>query len=306
MKTYYSDVRDALKLVYESDLNGTRGIKSRSADRVVATIGYEGAGKSNFSLIAMEEWYKFTENNLKAEELAKQISAKPSEFARIIKTSKALDYIMVDEGVLLAYGRNAMSDVSKNINTLLMVCRAKHFYINILIPNLLDLDTYLRKNRITAIWVMLPNWRVAYFSKRRVRKLLGKMAFMNRSGEHADPMKQGILPNFVATVPMCDNEELVKLYTAIKESNMNQVIDTTVDSIMKDKDNGTKPKKGVELTPIQARIVKMRDEGLSQKEIAIKLKIDNSAISRYEKVARRKLAIISSNYNTTPNDAQTP
>ncbi|WP_368970988.1 hypothetical protein, partial [Bacillus cereus] len=80
-----------------------------------------------------DEWYNFTEKKMTAKELALQVSAKPSEFARIIKSSKPYDHIMVDEGVLLSYGCNAMSDTSKQINTLLMVCRAKHFYINILI-----------------------------------------------------------------------------------------------------------------------------------------------------------------------------
>lgn len=283
MKTYYSDVRDALKLVYESDLNGTRGIKSRGADRVSALVGYEGAGKSNFGLVKLLAWYDFIGKKLTAKELSMQISAKPEEFARIITTSKAYDMIMVDEGVLITYGRNAMSDVSKNINTLLMVCRAKHFYIDILIPNFLDLDTYVRKNRVTSLWVMLPDYRVAYFSKKRVRKLLGKMAFDNRSGHHADPMKQGVLPNFIATVPLCDNVELVEAYNKIKSNNMEQVIANTVKSITKESD-----KAQVKEKKIDARD-KTIMEGLSQnkpvKDIARELGISyHTVVPRIKKL----------------------
>lgn len=289
MKTYYNDLREALKDVYESDYNGTRGMKSRNADRVIVTLGYEGMGKSNFSLIAMDEWYKFIDKPMTAKQLAQQVCAKPQEFARAIKESQEYDHIIIDEGVLLSYGRNAMSDVSKHINTLLMVCRAKKFYINILIPNLLDLDTYIRKNRVTALWVMLPNYRVAYFSKRRVRKLLFKMAFTSRNGGHADPMTQGVYPNFTAKVYLCDNTELVKEYGLIKQANMSQVIDNTAEAILKANDR-TNPKLTKERPARVAemyknKVIELYKGGMTKRQIHFKLNLDyvhiNKALSEH-------------------------
>lgn len=283
MKTYYEDVREALKHVYESDYNGSRGMKSKSADRVIVTLGYEGTGKSNFALIALDKWYKHINKPMTPQQLAKQISAKPQEFARAIKESQEYDHIVIDEGVLLSYGRNAMSDVSKHINTLLMVCRAKKFYINILIPNFLDLDTYIRKNRVTALWVMLSGYRVAYFSKRRVRKLLIKMAYTNRGGGHADPMKQGIYPNFVAKVPLCDNTELVEEYGKIKQANMSAVIESTAEAILgaKDQTNVKKNKPDMEKAYYD-QVLKLRKEGMNKhqirKELAISLETINQIL----------------------------
>ena len=241
VKRYYSDVRQLLKELYASDWEGSRGIKSRGADRVVATVGYEGSGKSNFALICLEEWYKFIGQGDR-KDLVNQITATPEEFAKCLTSSKEYDMLMVDEGVLMSYARKGMSEGNVHVNNMLMVCRGKHFYFNILIPNFLDLDSYIRKNRVSGLWVMLPNFHVAYFSRKRIHQLLAKMAFQSRNGHHADPMKLGVKPNCVAKVPRYDGA-LAAAYDKIKQNNMNQVIESLSNVLTKTKGkNVEKPK----------------------------------------------------------------
>lgn len=275
MKRYYKDVREALREVYANDWEGTRGIKSRGADRLTATVGYEGTGKSNFALICLEEWYKATGRPVD-ESLVKQITATPEEFAVTLTQSRPYDMLMVDEGVLMSYARKGMSESNVQVNKMLMVCRGKHFYFNILIPNFLDLDSYIRKNRVSSIWVMMPNYMVAYFSRRRVHKLIGRMAYTSRGGNHADPLKLGIKPNFVARVPLYDGI-LLEAYKKIKENNMDSVIQALSDELLKtQKKKAPKPKR---IDSRDKRIIEMLSQGKEQREIALELKIKPSGIS---------------------------
>lgn len=269
MKRYYTDVREALKEVYANDWEGSRGIKSRGADRLTATIGYEGTGKSNFALICLEEWYKATGRQV-TPELVKQITATPEEFAISLLQSKPYDMLMVDEGVLMSYARKGMSESNVQVNKMLMVCRGKHFYFNILIPNFLDLDSYIRKNRVSSIWVMMPNYMVAYFSRKRVHKLIGRMAYTSRGGNHADPLKLGIKPNFVAKVPLYEGI-LAEPYRQIKENNMQSVIQSLSDELLKkQKAKLLKPKK---IDTRDKQIIEGLNQNKSIKEIAKELGI---------------------------------
>lgn len=242
MKRYYADVREALRQVYKNDWEGSRGIKSKGADRLTATVGYEGTGKSNFALICLEEWYSAMGIS-PSDKLVSQITATPEEFANCLIQSKPYDMLMVDEGVLMSYARKGMSESNVQVNKMLMVCRGKHFYFNILIPNFLDLDSYIRKNRVSSIWVMMPNYMVAYFSRKRVHKLIGRMAYTSRGGNHADPLKLGVRPNFIAKVPLYTGV-LAEPYAKIKENNMNAVIKDLSDELLKKQKAKTlKPKK---------------------------------------------------------------
>jgi Trp operon repressor len=283
MKRYYSDVREALREVFQNDWDGSRGIKSRGADRLTATVGYEGTGKSNFALICMEEWYKVRgiESSL---ELVKQITATPEEFAISLIQSQPYDMLMVDEGVLMSYARKGMSESNVQVNKMLMVCRGKHFYFNILIPNFLDLDSYIRKNRVSSIWVMMPNYMVAYFSRKRVHKLIGRMAYTSRGGNHADPLKLGIKPNFVARVPLYEGI-LAEPYAKIKANNMAQVIKGLSDELLKkQKEKSLKPK----IIDGRDRLIIQRlNQNVSCRKIAEELGVSIAAVvPRIQKLKR--------------------
>ena len=285
MKRYYSDVRDALKELYQSDSNGLRGMRTASADRLVATVGYEGTGKSNFALIMFDEWAKFNGVELTEADI-KYFCAAPEEVGEAILQPKDYQMITLDEGVLLAYGRTGLSQTNILVNQALMVCRGLHLYINVLIPNILDLDGYLRKNRLSALWVMLPAYKVAYFSRKRFRQLIGKMAFQSRNGNFADPMKMGVKPNFIAKVPLYEGV-LAKPYAEMKRKNMHRTLEKLSVSLLRDK------KKVENLTPNRKKMKELLAEGKKVEDVAEMLKISQKTVANYYTIIKQKLGVSS-------------
>jgi hypothetical protein len=162
IKRYYSDIDEIIDVIFESDLNGSRGMRSCDADRVVGIIGSEGSGKSNLSLFLLDTWFTKIKRQF-SEEHIKYVCSNEQDFADILSDEdfKKYDMVSLDEAVLMAYSRTGLSSMNVNTNKFLMTCRGLNAYFLILCPNLLDLDSYLRKTRLSAVWIILPKHRVA-------------------------------------------------------------------------------------------------------------------------------------------------
>jgi hypothetical protein len=268
IKRYYSDIEEVIDIVFDSDLDGTRGMRSCDADRVVGIIGSEGSGKSNLSLYFLEKWFTKLKRQF-SEENIKYVCSNEQDFAEILSDDefKKYDMVSLDEAVLMSYSRTGLSAMNVNTNKFLMTCRGLNAYFLILCPNLLDLDSYLRKTRLSAVWIILPKHRVAYFSRKRLRMLLPRMADASRSGNYPDPMKCGIRPNFVAGFKKYEGV-IAKAYAERKRKGMDIVKKTLIESIKNFDKNKPKEPKMMNENSLVAKVKRGMEQNLSPQEMA--------------------------------------
>lgn len=283
---YFVDFKEAMTPVFKSDLNGKRGIISHNADRVVGIVGYEGSGKSTLGLDFFELWSEINGRTVVVDDI-KNICSNQIMLGDCAVASKKTDMIVIDEGALMSYSRQGMSQSNTTVNKFLMTCREEGFYILIMIPNILDLDSYIRKNRLSALIVILPNYKFAYFSRKRCRQLMPKISFSSRNNEHPDPMKMGVLPNFVSRFPKYEGV-LLEPYKANKKATMLKIREE-----MRDLFNGQLGKKEAqELTVQQKKFLWLHRQGFSNKGIAKILDCSQSNVSSFAKSVKKTGVIL--------------
>lgn len=268
--------------VFLSDLNGKRGILNHNSDRVGAVVGSEGSGKSNWGLDAFELWYELTGRVVTKEDIA-FVPSNQQAFGEAVMKAKKTQMIMSDEGALMSYSRQGMSASNTTVNKFLMTCREEGFYILVMIPNILDLDSYIRKNRLTFLVCMLPGYRYAYFSRKRLRMLLPKIAMASKNNEHPNPMAMGVLPNFVGRFPEY-NGILKEQYNINKKAAM-----LKIRSEMQQLFSG-QPKDQEGLTETQRKHLWLYKQGFNGKSIAAIMDCSTSNVSDI-KTAIRKAGI---------------
>lgn len=241
MMRYYKDITEILPLIFKSDLDGERGMRTHNADRIIGIVGSEGSGKSTLLLIYFEEWYKFLGKKV-TEEMIEQICSNEEDFANVLPKVEEYDLIGLDEAVLSSYSRTSVSQGNVITNKFLMTCRGLKLKIPLLIPNILDLDSYIRTKRLTACYFVLPGYKVAYFSRKKLRTVLPKLAEQAKQGKYPDPMKCGVFPNFIAKFGKYDGI-LAKAYEAKKKAGMEKVKQMLLESL---ENTTNQPNKGAD------------------------------------------------------------
>lgn len=283
---YFSRVEDALPDVFKSDLDGIRGMRKANTDRICIITGNEGSGKSNFMLQYLEKWYKTLGVEV-TDNLIDRVSTDELQFAQSLKTSKKYDMVVVDEGVTTSYARNSMSKVNKHVNLFLQQCRGFNYHIVFLIPNLLDLDSYLRKTRISSLYVILPNYKVAYFTRKRIRLLLPRLQHMQKANRYPDVMATGISPIWVSNFSRYEGTLLEK-YDEKKQAGMHKAQKGLIEALEESaNEDQPKHKKNV-LTKTALLVAKKLQEGKNQNQIANEMGLSKQRISALIGTERNK------------------
>lgn len=283
MKTFFSDYKEALSLVYKSDLDGTRGMRTQNADRCVAVMGYEGSGKSNLGLCMFDHWYETLGKKVNPEDL-KYFCADGEMFGRAVKDAEYLQMIALDEGALISYSRQGMSQSNVLVNQLLMTIRGEGYYFLIMIPHVLDLDSYIRKNRLSGLIVCTPDRHFAYYSRQRLRKMMPRLNIMARNNEYPEVQKTGIFPNFVSKFPRYDGV-FAEEYLKRKKDGMKKMREKIFQQFTKESQTTTSKNK---LTELQTRVMELRSQGLTQEQVAKRMKITRETVQGHEARAKKK------------------
>lgn len=263
--------------ILELDLLGRRGIKSKNKDRVTLITGYEGTGKSNLMLHMFEIWLKLIgENNQK--EYIKYIGDNQKTF--ITGLTKSPKYFMVvhDEAAKDLYGRSAMSSFSKDLNVAYQIIRGANLHTVLIIPSILDLDSFFRKRRVTQMYHVYSEGKVAYFTKSRIRKLLPRLSNASKYNEDPNVMDMGVAPLFTDTFPLYEGIYLND-YLSQKNSNIEQVRE----ELYKKYVIGEETDKKVPIfKQIQPEIIKLKDQypKMTNGELAKRLYTSRNAITQ--------------------------
>lgn len=126
-----------IKRIYNTHLN-----LLDDYDHFAVITGIEGSGKSTMA-VQMCSWM---DPNFNAE----RICFSPKQFIHALKTSEKREAILMDEGGVMLYSRESMSQLNKMFTKTFMVMRQKNLFVCVCIPNFFVLDTYVRDHRVTT------------------------------------------------------------------------------------------------------------------------------------------------------------
>jgi len=272
----YSDMQ-GVKLILRDALDGKRGIRTADKDRVFAIMGYEGTGKSHFLLNCFEYWLKLLKLDVNPEYI-KYIGDNKKTFIEGLRDAPRYMMVGHDEAGKDLYARSAMSTFNKDLNIAYQVIRGKNLATFLVLPNILDLDTFFRKRRVTELFVIYKTGKVAYFTKKRLRVLLPKMQEAAKYNDDPDPMNMGIKPLFIDSFPKYEGI-LLEPYLNRKRDNMDGVIDELVDKYVTNDEN-KKQKTLPELILPKLQKLTRENPKISEKKLVETLKVSKGTLSK--------------------------
>lgn len=181
---------EGCKKVLHLDLDGKKGIRSKNKDRVTLITGYEGSGKSTFALHLFEAWYNILDQKISID-LINLFSDNQKGFVTALNTAQKYQMVVHDEAGKDLYSRNAMSSFSKDLNVAYQVIRGSNLHTVLILPHILDLDSFFRKRRVTQLFHVYEEGKIAYFTKKRLRQMMPKLIKMAQKNEEPDPLLAG-------------------------------------------------------------------------------------------------------------------
>lgn len=130
-------------LLYGRCFHIWRQVTQQDKDHFVCITGVEGTGKSTLGL----QMACVIDPNFSIA----QVCYEPVHFVRAIKEVKPGSCILLDEGCLFLFSREAMSDSNRLVVKLLTIMRQKNLVVIVCLPNFHILDTYLRDHRVQTL-----------------------------------------------------------------------------------------------------------------------------------------------------------
>lgn len=118
-------------------------INFENSDFFIVFCGKEGTGKSTFSINAS----CILDENM----ILDRICFKPMQFIEAISISDKGNAIVIDEGNLIMFSRESMSNGNKDMVKILALMRQRNLAVSICVPNFWTLDTYTRDHRVNCV-----------------------------------------------------------------------------------------------------------------------------------------------------------
>jgi glycosyltransferase involved in cell wall biosynthesis len=259
----YTNLR-GLKLLWNDYLDGKRGIRSADRDRVTIITGYEGTGKSNLLLHAYKIWYEMIGL---AKPPIKFLADNKVNFVVALKDAERYYLVAHDEAGKDLYSRKSMSSFSTDMNQAYMVIRGKNLHTILVIPNILDLDSFFRKRRVTGMFFVYSTGRYAYYTKSQIRKLLPHLVRMSSTSAEPNPMKvKMVKPFYLDTFPKYEGA-LLDEYLARKSDNMDDSIMQLYTKYMQEVDESMPKAPGTKKMSKKDMIIQLLAQGKKGKDI---------------------------------------
>ena len=132
-------------------------------DHFIIFSGKEGMGKSTMAIkIGPYIDPNFNVNN---------ICFTFNEIKKAIKDAPKYSYILIDEGGLNLYSRDAMTAVNRELTKLFMIMRQRNIVLAFCIPNFHLLDTYIRDHRSDILFQITERGKYIAFIERGIRRV---------------------------------------------------------------------------------------------------------------------------------------
>lgn len=165
-------------------------INKKDFDWLHVIEGYEGVGKSTLA------WHtcKYIDPNF----TAKNVVFEPDQFRLLLQNARKGTAILIDEGGLLLFSRNAMMSDNKELIQALTMIRTKNLFICIYVPSFFILDVYVREHRVKTMCKVIKRGWFHFFSKKRIQQIKKKTG----TKEYEYPK-----PNFKEAFTKVENQE---------------------------------------------------------------------------------------------------
>lgn len=142
-------------------------INNKNEDWVHLCIGREGVGKSSLAIqLCMYVDPTFDES---------RIIFNVQQFENAIVNAKRGQAVLIDEGALIAFSRDAMAKDVKYVIRTLSACRKLGLFICLCIPKLMLLDRYIREERAASLTRVVMRGRYFVYNKHRMVRLVRYM-----------------------------------------------------------------------------------------------------------------------------------
>lgn len=149
------------------DYNIYKDINFNQFDNVHVITGGEGMGKSTYAIqTACRVDSKFT-----PEYLLYTPERLPDILEELLDKNEKGRALILDEGNMFLFSREAMSGGNKLMVKLLSICRQLNLYLIICVPNFFTIDSYIREHRLKALTVIYKRGKARCYNSKYLKKI---------------------------------------------------------------------------------------------------------------------------------------
>lgn len=163
----------------KSSLTFTRGLINQWIDKCtkqnydipVIVYGREGVGKSSLAILLA---HVIMQRQGRQFNIQRNIHFTVQSFHKAVFTSKPGDVQIIDEAILFAFSRKALSKENTELVKILATCRSQCNIILFCIPNFHTVDKYLREHRIVCGLEVTRRGNFTIWPKKAMVKMANK------------------------------------------------------------------------------------------------------------------------------------
>jgi ribosomal protein S24E len=147
--------------------NVWKPVKFENADRLMIFSGNEGMGKSTLAIKCAAA----LDPNFSSEEILYTPDNLPNLLRRIKKEKKPGRAILMDEGNLFLFSREAMSGGNKQMVKMFALMRQLNCFLLVCVPSFFTVDSYLREHRVNDFFFVFKRGQFHCYKKEAIQKI---------------------------------------------------------------------------------------------------------------------------------------
>lgn len=235
MSHSYDSIKPLLQFFTGLYTKDKKGLKFSENDMTFLTTGDTGTGKSYFSMLIFEHWYKAVlQVSDYSQDYIEYFPYTDKQWIDAVSAVKEKPNYMVthDEAINILYSKDAMSTKNKEVNKLFAKIRYNRSVNNLVVPSFLKIDKEFVRDSCNFLIYLERIGEFVYarlYSTDRMKRLLTEARQMiESSGKKSqvfDFLRLKTKPNFTCKVPLY-NGILVEAYKEQKIKGVNESIDS--------------------------------------------------------------------------------
>lgn len=245
--------------------NGIKQGMETQFDYVLVVSGPSGVGKSKWTLHFIELWFAMIGKELDKKTIT-HINVDRNKWLKKFKDMEAYDINVFDEAAIGLSNKQWMERFAKTLEMLFDVVRYKRFLSVIVIPNFFRLNKFFREDRLRGLVWIDKRGQYKYYTRERIVKLsnLNERRFIKRM-DLTQPIHLKSFTDY--------NGYLSKDYDKMKNIGVDEILDKVIEMNKEKKKYKTLYENNMD------KVKKLKEEGLTQRDMAKKLGVSLGTIN---------------------------